>query len=98
MRQESSESFKYYHYIIGEVIKMAQQQVETELHKWGGLFRNTSKAGNVYYSGTLEIDGKKRTVVMYRNDYWKDGEQKPYFNLNEKVPKGGNTASQDMMD
>tara|TARA_R100001463_G_scaffold14422_3_gene37926 strand:- start:659 stop:892 length:234 start_codon:yes stop_codon:yes gene_type:complete len=75
------------------------QQVETELSKWGGLFRNTSKAGNVYYSGTLEIDGKKRTVVMYRNDYWKDGEQKPYFNLNEKVPKGGSTAgSQDMMD
>ena len=53
------------------------QQVETELQKWGGLFRNTSKAGNVYYSGTLEIDGKKRTVVMYRNDYWKEGEQKP---------------------
>jgi hypothetical protein len=74
------------------------QQTETELSKWGGVFRNTSKAGKVYYSGTLEIDGTKRTIVMYRNDYWKDGEQKPYFNIHEKVPKGSATPSATMED
>lgn len=66
-----------------------QAQVETELSKLGGVFRNTSKAGNVYYSGKLEDkDGRHMTVVLYRNDYWEEGAQKPYFNVYEKVPKG----------
>jgi hypothetical protein len=28
------------------------------------------------------------TVVLYRNDYWEENAQKPYFNVYEKVPKG----------
>jgi|TARA_R100001530_G_scaffold116812_1_gene83915 hypothetical protein len=68
---------------------MAENRTETELSKLGGVFRNTSKAGTVYYSGTLENkDGNKFTVVLYRNDYWEEGAQKPYFNVYEKVPKG----------
>ena len=47
---------------------------------------------------TVKVIDRRKHIAGNCYDYWKDGEQKPYFNLNEKVPKGGNTASQDMMD
>ena len=72
---------------------MAEQA--TELKLIGGLFRNTSKKGDVYYSGKGE-DGTQ--YVLFRNAYWKEGaENKPYFRLHQKVPKGSSTAST-MMD
>ena len=43
---------------------------ETELVNIGGLFRNTSKKGDVYYSGKSE-DGDQ--YVLFRNAYWKEG-------------------------
>ena len=72
---------------------MAEQA--TELNLIGGLFRNQSKKGDVYYSGKGE-DGTH--YVLFRNAYWKEGaENKPYFRLHQKVPKGSSTAST-MMD
>jgi hypothetical protein len=60
---------------------------ETELVNIGGLFRNTSKKGDVYYSGKSE-DGDQ--YVLFRNAYWKEGAEpaKPYFRLMKRVPKG----------
>ena len=60
---------------------------ETELVNIGGLFRNTSKKGDVYYSGKSE-DGDQ--YVLFRNAYWKEGVEtaKPYFRLMKRVPKG----------
>ena len=49
---------------------------KTELVNVGGLFRNESKKGDVYYSGKGE-DGTN--YVLFRNAYWKEGENKPYF-------------------
>jgi|TARA_R100000995_G_scaffold59785_1_gene30229 hypothetical protein len=46
-----------------------------------GLFRNESKKGEVYYSGKTK-DGK--AVVMFRNSYWEEGSNKPYFRLYDK--------------
>ena len=64
---------------------------ETELKLLGGLFRNTSKKGDVYYSGKGE-DGTQ--YVLFRNAYWKEGaENKPYFRLHQKVAKGSGTSS-----
>ena len=62
---------------------MAEQA--TELKLIGGLFRNQSKKGDVYYSGKGE-DGTN--YVLFRNAYWKEGENKPYFRLMKKVPQG----------
>ena len=73
---------------------MAEQ--ETELKLIGGLFRNTSKKGDVYYSGKGE-DGTQ--YVLFRNAYWKEGaENKPYFRLHHKVAKGSSTSSSATMD
>jgi hypothetical protein len=47
---------------------MAEQA--TELKLIGGLFRNQSKKGDVYYSGKGE-DGTQ--YVLFRNAYWKEG-------------------------
>ena len=73
---------------------MAEQT--TELKLIGGLFRNTSKKGDVYYSGKGE-DGTQ--YVLFRNAYWKEGaENKPYFRLHQKVAKGSSTSSSATMD
>ena len=68
---------------------MAEQA--TELKLFGGLFRNQSKKGDVYYSGKGE-DGTQ--YVLFRNAYWKEGaENKPYFRLHQKVPKGSSMST-----
>ena len=65
----------------------------TELKLVGGLFRNKSKKGDVYYSGKGE-DGTQ--YVLFRNAYWKEGEEnKPYFRLHTKVPKGSSQSFND---
>ena len=46
-----------------------------------GLFRNTDKNGNVYYSGKSEAGDE---FVMFRNTYWKEGSNKPYFFASSK--------------
>ena len=67
---------------------MEKESVKTELVNVGGLFRNESKKGDVYYSGKGE-DGTN--YVLFRNAYWKEGENKPYFRLMKKVPVGSVT-------
>ena len=68
---------------------MAEQA--TELKLIGGLFHNQSKKGDVYYSGKGE-DGTQ--YVLFRNAYWKEGaENKPYFRLHQKVPKGSSMST-----
>ena len=64
---------------------MAEQA--TELKLIGGLFRNTSKKGDIYYSGKSENGDQ---FVLFRNAYWKEGAEpaKPYFRLMKRVPKG----------
>ena len=50
-----------------------------------GLFRNTDKNGNIYYSGKSEGGDE---FVMFRNTYWKEGSNKPYFRLMKRVADG----------
>ena len=45
---------------------------KTELKFLGGLFRNESKKGDIYYSGKSE-DGQQ--WVLFRNAYWKEAKQ-----------------------
>jgi len=57
------------------------------------LFRNTDKNGNIYYSGKSEGGDE---FVMFRNTYWKEGSNKPYFRLMKRVGDGPSApASED---
>ena len=91
-RYRAIHSFKYYPAYRSEVLKMAETE-KTELKFLGGLFRNKSKKGDVYYSGKSE-DGT--SWVLFRNAYWKEGEdKKPYFRLHQRVPLGSVTKTDD---
>ena len=62
---------------------MAEQK-KTELELVAGLFRNTVKNGNVYYTGKSESGDE---YVMFRNSYWKEGASKPYFRIMKRTDK-----------
>jgi len=64
---------------------MPEERKKTELELVAGLFRNTDKNGNVYYTGKNEGGAE---YVMFRNSYWKEGESKPYFRLMTRVEQG----------
>mgnify|MGYP003148354491 FL=1 len=59
-----------------------EERKKTELELVAGLFRNTDKNGNVYYTGKSE---KGEEYVMFRNSYWKEGATKPYFRVMKRV-------------
>ena len=91
-RYRAIHSFKYYPALRNEVLKMAENE-KTELKFLGGLFRNKSKKGDIYYSGKSE-DGT--SWVLFRNADWKEGEEnKPYFRLHQRVPLGSVVKSDD---
>ena len=58
---------------------------KTELELVAGLFRNTDKNGNVYYTGKNEGGAE---YVIFRNSYLKEGESKTYFSLMHRVEQG----------
>jgi len=60
----------------------------SELEEIVGLFRNESKAGKVYYGGKTK-DGEE--VVMFRNDYWEEGKNRPYFRLYKRTGDSGSS-------
>ena len=61
----------------------------SELEEIVGLFRNESKAGKVYYGGKM-ADGTE--VVMFRNDYWEEGSNRPYFRLYKRTGDSGSSS------
>ena len=68
---------------------MAEDQKKTQLELVAGLFRNTDKNGNVYYTGKSEGGDE---YVMFRNSYWKEGASKPYFRIMKRVEAGSTTV------
>ncbi len=58
---------------------------KTSLELRAGLFRNTDKNGNVYYTGKSEAG---EDFVRVRNSDWKEGAAKPYFRLMKRVADG----------
>ena len=65
---------------------------DNKLEEIVGLFRNESKKGEIYYSGKTK-DGK--AVVMFRNSYWEEGSNKPYFRLYDKGDQQPKSTQQD---
>ena len=68
---------------------MAENE-KTELVLIGGLFRNKSKKGDVYYSGKSESG---EHYILFRNAYWIEGDDNmPYCRLHKRVPVGSTTS------
>ena len=65
---------------------------KTELELVAGLFRNTDKNGNIYYTGKNEAGEE---FVMFRNSYWKEGASKPYFRVMRRVHKKAEATVED---
>jgi hypothetical protein len=68
---------------------MSEERKKTELELVAGLFRNTDKNGNVYYTGKSESGDE---YVMFRNSYWKEGASKPYFRIMRRAEAGTPTV------
>tara|TARA_Y100001963_G_C6548584_1_gene338792 strand:- start:24 stop:239 length:216 start_codon:yes stop_codon:yes gene_type:complete len=66
------------------------EQKKSELELIAGLFRNTDKNGNVYYTGKSESGDE---YVMFRNTYWKEGASKPYFRFMKRVAQGSSSKT-----
>ena len=62
-----------------------KNQKNNGLEELSGLFRNESKKGDIYYGGKL-TDGTE--VVMFRNSYWEEGKNRPYFRLYKRTEEG----------
>lgn len=43
----------------------------------GALWAHTSKAGNTYSTGYVELDGKRLQVIVLKNKYKQKGERTP---------------------
>ena len=58
----------------------------SELELMCGLFRNEAKSGSVYYNGKHQKTGEE--YVMFKNTYFEEGENKPYFRLMKRGTAG----------
>jgi hypothetical protein len=71
---------------------MTEVRKKTALELVAGLFRNTDKNGNIYYTGKSE-DGTE--YVMFRNTYWKEGASKPYFRVMRRADETATPTVED---
>lgn len=49
--------------------------------KIGGLWVNTSKKGDTYLSGSVELGGTATKIVVFKNTFKKDGENTPDYRI-----------------
>ena len=54
----------------------------------GALWLNVSKAGTKYMSGSVEIDGVKTKIVVFKNTY-KEKEAHPDYKIYLSTPREG---------
>lgn len=59
--------------------------MENEKRNIGGLWLKTSKAGNRFMSGSIEIEGKKHQFVVFKNKH-KNGETHPDYVILPSTP------------
>lgn len=53
--------------------------MENEKRNTGGLWLKTSKAGNKFMSGSIEIQGKKHQFVVFKNKHKEEGSNHPDY-------------------
>ena len=54
----------------------------------GALWLNVSKTGTKYMSGSVEIDGVKTKIVVFKNNY-KEEEKHPDYKIYLSTPREG---------
>ena len=52
----------------------------------GGLWKNKTKKGDTYLSGSIEIGGEKVKIVIFKNNY-KEEEKHPDYRIFESKPQ-----------
>lgn len=59
--------------------------------KIGALWKSRSGKG---YNGSIEIGGKKISVVVFENTYWEEGSKDPFLKIykGDELPAGGRPA------
>lgn len=59
--------------------------------KIGALWKSRSGKG---YNGSIEIGGKKISVVVFENTYWEEGTKDPFLKIykGDELPAGGRPA------
>jgi len=70
-----------------------------ELDLMCGMFRNESKGGDIYYNGRNQETGEE--FVMFKNSYYIEGENKPYFRLmkkNKEASKDAGSSGKELED
>jgi len=65
--------------------KTDKKQQSSELELICGMFRNESKSGGIYYNGRSQDTSDE--YVMFKNSYYEEGDNKPYFRLMRRVPE-----------
>ena len=73
---------------------MTEERKKTALELVAGLFRNTDKNGNIYYTGKSESGTE---YVMFRNTYWKEGASKPYFRVMRRADETATATVEDQI-
>ena len=58
----------------------------------GALWLNKSAKGVSYFSGVVEIDGKKTSVVIFKNTF-KEEDKHPDYKIYESKPKESKPAA-----
>ena len=47
----------------------------------GGLWEKLTRNGSVFFSGNVEVDGKKVRITCFQNGHKKQGDNKPDFQI-----------------
>lgn len=53
----------------------------------GGLWLKTSQAGKKFMSGKLTLNGENVEVVVFKNEFKKDGERTPDYRVYRSQPR-----------
>ena len=56
-------------------------------NKMGAAWVKTSKKGDKFFSGQIEIGGVKTQFVMFKNSYKKEGSKQPDWVMYKSEPK-----------
>lgn len=57
----------------------------------GALWEKTTKTGDIYFSGQVEIDGNKYQVAFFKNKYKKEEKHPDWKTIADKPITDGNT-------
>lgn len=47
----------------------------------GGMWEKVAKNGSIYLSGSIEIEGKRHNIVMFRNTHKAEGSNQPDWKI-----------------